>query len=241
MRRPTPLPSALQSHPFTVATAAALGVTRRRTRATDLAAPFRGVRTTANTDDVVALCRAYAARMPESQYFSHETAARLWGIPLPRSLESKVVLHVSAAPGTREPRMRGVIGHRGPADAPLARVGSLRLSTVCDTWCHIVSVLTQDEAIVAGDRIIGWPVPLGTLDELDAAIARYGSRRGARAIARARTELLPGSASPRETRLRLLVARAGYPRPELNGAILLTTGRTTHGDLVFRRYRVLLE
>jgi len=51
------------------------------------------------------------------------------------------------------------------------------------------------------------------------------------------------SASPRETRLRLLVLRSpvGFPEPELNGPILLSTGALTHGDLVFRRYRVILE
>ena len=52
-----------------------------------------------------------------------------------------------------------------------------------------------------------------------------------------------GSASLRETRLRLLVLRcpAGYPEPEPNGAIELSTGARTFGDLVFRAYKVVLE
>jgi very-short-patch-repair endonuclease len=51
----------------------------------------------------------------------------------------------------------------------------------------------------------------------------------------------PGSASRRESLLRLRVLRAGFPEPELNTAIELADGRVTHGDFVFREHRVLLE
>ena len=82
-------------------------------------------------------------------------------------------------------------------------------------------------------------LPAG-IDTIDAAIERFGSRRGAIRLRAARADLKPGSASRRETRLRLRVLRAGFPEPELNTPIELDGGRT-HGDLVFREYRVLLE
>ncbi|MET0975853.1 MAG: hypothetical protein ABWX82_09295 [Leifsonia sp.] len=241
MRRPSPLPPPLASEPFTVGTAAALGVSRRRTRANDLSTPFRGVRSAGTADSVDALCHAYAVRMPETQYFSHATAAQLWGIPLPRRLETDPNLHVSAAPGSREPRMNGIRGHRGAGDAAVTRSGGLAVLSPSDSWCQVAMLLTAEEAIAAGDRLLGWPEPLSTTEELDAAIARFGSRRGARVIDRARPRLRARSASPRETRLRLLTLHAGFPEPELNGPIMLTAGWTTHGDLVYRRYRVLLE
>ena len=241
MPHASPLPPDLATGPFVVSATGAPGISRRRARALDLSAPFRGIRTAEPPSDVVDLCRAYAIRMPQTQYFSHATAAIVWGIPLPLRLERDRTLHVSAAPGSREPRMRGVTGHRGAAGATRWRLGSIVVASACDSWCQIVSELTEEEAIVAGDRIVGWPRPLATLDELDAAIARFGSRRGARRISQARPHIRENSASARETTLRLTTLRAGFPEPEPNGAITLSSGRITHGDLVYRRYKVLLE
>jgi very-short-patch-repair endonuclease len=42
--------------------------------------------------------------------------------------------------------------------------------------------------------------------------------------------------------LRLVVVRAGFPEPEVNGRILNEYGaEIAHGDLVFRRFRLILE
>ncbi|MCP2367000.1 hypothetical protein BCL57_001154 [Agromyces flavus] len=113
--------------------------------------------------------------------------------------------------------------------------------TAADAWCQLATILSHDDLVAAGDRIVGWPRPIGTLDEIDAAIERFGSRRGAVRLRAARLDLRAGSASRRETRLRLRVLRAGFPEPELNTRIGLAGSRSTHGDLVFRAYRVLLE
>lgn len=72
---------------------------------------------------------------------------------------------------------------------------------------------------------------LAAIDAIDAAIERFGSRRGAIRLRAARADLRPGSASRRESRLRLRVLRAGFPEPELNTPIALDADRTTHGDL----------
>ena len=110
-----------------------------------------------------------------------------------------------------------------------------------ETWCQLASLISVDSLIAAGDRLLGWPMPLADEAEVDAAIRAHGSGRGARKIALARPEMRPRSASPRETRVRLLVVRAGYPEPEMNGRIELPNGDETHGDLVFRAYRLVLE
>src|SRR4051794_2526371 len=87
MPHASPLPPDLEAKPFAVTAAGAPGVSRSRARAGDLAAPFRGVRSPAGVSGVVSLCHAYAVRMPPTQYFSHATAALLWGIPLPHRTE----------------------------------------------------------------------------------------------------------------------------------------------------------
>lgn len=193
--------------------------------------------------------------MAPGQYFSHTTAARLWGLPLPTSARTDPRLHVSTA--GREPTRRGVVGHRITAVRDVRFHLGLPLVAPSDAWCELAAVtiprtsdrpsttrrLTVDELILAGDRLLGWPSPLASIGEVAEALERFASARGIRSLRAAHRELRPGSASPRETRLRLIVLRApaGYPEPELNGPIRLSTGGLTHGDLVFRRYRVILE
>ncbi|WP_067949529.1 hypothetical protein [Agromyces sp. NDB4Y10] len=235
-----PLPPQLRRVPFSVPRADELGVPRGRLRALDLSAPFHGVRATVPPATHAERCAAFAARMPVTQVFSHATAALLWGVPLPSALE-RGPLHVSALRG-REPRVPGVVGHRLRADR--VRVGAVRglpVVSACDSWCQLATALSHDDLVAAGDRLLGWPRPLVSADELDAAIERHRGGRGTSARDAARLDLRPGAASPRETRLRLQVIRAGFPEPELNAPIPLSAGWTAHGDLVFRAYGVLLE
>ena len=41
--------------------------------------------------------------------------------------------------------------------------------------------------------------------------------------------------------LRLDLLAAGFPEPEPNGVVLLTSGRSTRADLVFRVFKVIVE
>jgi very-short-patch-repair endonuclease len=239
-RRPQPLPEPLLWGPFTVAEARKQGLPPGRLRAADLAAPFRGVRTPGPVDSLRGLCEAYAARMPPGQYFSHLTAAQLWGFPLPRRLEG-APLHVSVAAPAREPRMRGVVGRRGTAGAGIRLLFALPVLAPADTWFQLARFLGPDELIVAGDRLFKWRDHLVTRAELAEAGERLSQQAGIRRARLALRELRENSNSPRETRLRLEVLRAGFPEPELNGEIVLGDGRRTWGDLVFRKWRTLLE
>ena len=150
-------------------------------------------------------------------------------------------LHVTVWDGVYPPRVREVVGHRAIDPPPTARHHGLKLVAAADAWCQLSTALSQLELIQAGDRLLGRPQPLTTAAELDDAIARYAKRRGCRVLRAAREHLRVGSESPKETELRLAVIEAGFPDPEPNGVIMLRSGRKTHGDLVFRRWKVLLE
>jgi hypothetical protein len=248
MQRPTPLPFELTLGPFRVDEATRAGVSRGRLRASDLHTPFRGIRSSSTDADLISRCRMLEPAMARGQSFSHVTAARLWGLPLPAAFEADARLHVSTS--GREPTRGGVIGHRITVTRDVRHHLGLPVSAPCDAWCELAAIhlddgraLTVDDFIAAGDRLVGWPGPLATLDEIDAAIRRRSGGRGIRSIRLARRELRVGSASLRETRMRLVVLRAacGYPEPEPNGAIDLATGVRTHGDLVFRAFKVILE
>src|SRR5215207_5217936 len=113
MRRPSELPWALRGvSSFTRAEATRRGVHWRRLAARDLERPFHGVRRSAASAATVRdVAESYARRMPQRQVFSHATAARLWGIPLPTAVERRTELHVSVPAGSACPASRGVAGH----------------------------------------------------------------------------------------------------------------------------------
>lgn len=237
------LPFDLTLRPFDTGEGLARGLSAKRLRGADLVAPVRGVRLVqAEAKSLRQWCAALELHLSRSGVaFSHSTAAQLWGLPLPRRLEFPSPVHVMVWAGGYPPRVHGVVGHRARVAPVTSLLGGLVLVGAADAWCQLATQLSERELVQSGDRLIGRPAPLTTVAELDAAIARYGSRRGCRALKQARVLLRAGSESPKESSLRLDVISAGFPEPEPNGLISLRSGRATHGDLVFRKWQVLLE
>jgi hypothetical protein len=242
MRKRSELPRSLNPDGFTVADARAAGVSPKRIRAGDLEIPFRGVRASATDREFNALARAYAARMPAGQFFSHTTAAQLLGIPLPQRVTRDTVLHVSAVAPDRAPRMTGVIGHTASVRPELWLSDGLTISAPVPTWCDLAITLGLDDLIAAGDYLLGSLRPPATLMDLTNAVTeRFGSR-GTQRLRQSLLWVRPRVESRQETRLRLLVVRAGFPEPETNVYLPLRPGRKrVRGDLVYEKYRVLLE
>lgn len=239
MVRRAPLPLEFRIAPFHVGEAAARNVRPSRLRASDLVRPYRGVRAMSAPATLRERCNAYATRMPQEHWFSHATAAQLWGLPLPQRLERDPRLHIGSA--RREPQTAGVVGHRAKQRPDVRRHLALPVLAPADAWCQLGSQLTIDELVEAGDRLLGWPSPLCSTDELDAAIVRFGPRRGAKKVRAARERMREGSASPRETWLRELLVGAGLPEPALNVPLRLLDGGSTPGDLVYAEYHVVVE
>lgn len=239
MSEPRPLPPALRSGPFTVADALAQEVPRARLNRRDLAAPFRGVRRSADDPSWFANHLAYAELMSDSHVFSHLSAARLHAIPVPTRLETDKRVHVTLVQG-RAPRGPGVVGHTTSRTPSTRLLGPLRVTSPARTWADLATLLTVDELVIAGDRLLGRPEPLATPTEISDAVADATGLRGTRRLAQALALVRAGSRSPRETRARLALVRAGLPEPELNAPIPVR-GRILHGDLAYRPWRVLLE
>ncbi|RFA14036.1 hypothetical protein B7R22_10465 [Subtercola boreus] len=252
-----PLPAALTGIPFTNRTAHRLGVGAGRLRSDDLRAPFHGVHTVAGTrmpDDehrlvreALARCHAFATVLRPGERFSHTTAALLWGAALPRSF-TNAPLHVAAPDPTRARRARGTVGHTLPPSLPALRRG-LPVTDPTTTWFGAAQLLPLDELIALGDHLIHRPVypvrgdtrPYVTLSELEEhAISTRGP-----GVNRAREalRLLNGGAESRpESLLRLLLHRAGLPKPEVNPEICDSVGNSIgRADLVFREWRVIVE
>ena len=243
MRKRSELPRSLDPDGFTLADARAVGVSQKRTRANDLEIPFRGVRAVAgDLPGLSRLVRAYAARMPAGQFYSHTTAAQLLGIPLPPHTAQDSHLHVSTVAPERAPRMTGVVGHTASVRPDLWIIDGVAVTSPVTTWCDLATMLGLDDLIAAGDYLLGTLRPPATMSELTHAVDRRPGHRGAQRLRQALLWVRPRVESRQETRLRLLILRAGFPEPDTNVYLPLRPGRKrVRGDLVYPKYRVLLE
>ncbi|SDT13641.1 endonuclease domain-containing protein [Microterricola viridarii] len=236
------------SGPLATNESAAIGITPGQLRHRDVLSPFRGVVMGRAAESVPELAAAYAKRMPRRQYFSHSTAALLHGIPLPAEQERALVLHVSTSVAGGIPRCRGVVGHQGAWDrSPTERAG-LRLSAAVHAWCELASLLAVDDLVAAGDFLVtgdepysGIP-PLATLEQLTAAVRRYGSRRYARRLRQALALVRYGSMSRMESLTRLAMQTAGLPEPRLNHPVFDEHGtQIALIDLAYPEFKVGIE
>lgn len=262
---------------FSVHTAKMYGVGRGRLRSADLRTPFHGVRIRTEADapvddstdldpfqlqrrDRVARARDYAPRLHTGHFFSHHTAASIWGAPLPLELDdhgepavgTALRLHVCARGDTPLPRAAGVTRHRTrDSFTSICDHDGLRVSTGAATWVSL-GELSVHQLVALGDffcrrwrpgvgrRHAGRP-PLATLDELREALDT-GRRRGAHRLRTAIELIREDSWSPRESELRCLLIDAGLPEPELNIDVFDKSGRfLACVDLAYRDQRVAVE
>lgn len=239
------MPSQLNQHGFSVASALDLGVGTKRLRGPDLERPFWGIRALSGSADTIdGLALAYAARMPPHAFYSHTTAAALWGIPLPWTPSAP--LHVAVPPGHAVPCGRGVAGHRLGIDAgDVVQLSGLRLTSLARTWCDLGAMLSGEDLVAAGDFLI-WrrrvPGLRLTPDDLSAAVGRFPGRRGRPLLERTLPLLSDRADSPPESVLRVRFAVAGLPRPAVNRELFDDTGAfLAMPDLAFLAYKVCFD
>jgi hypothetical protein len=244
--RAAPLPSEISQSAFATKSAQGLGVSRSRLRRSDLVSQFHAVRIPSSPSPeltTIERCEAFRAWMDDGQFFSHATAAIIYGLPVPSRDESVEHIHVSVAKPRRAPRGVGIAGHKLTIDLDTLRDWKgFRVPDPVEVWCELAATLSVDELVVAGDALLRRKSPLAESSRLATAAAVAVNRPGvdrlrqALALVRARTD------SPMETTLRLAIIRAGLPEPEVNWAILDVAG-TFQGfaDLAFPRFRVLVE
>jgi hypothetical protein len=147
---------------FTVAQARDAGVSPGRLRGRDLSRPFHGVRARAEPTpgSLEASCRALLPRLRIGQFFSHETALYLLGVPQPE-WPYEPTIHVSTHRPAREPRTHAVVGHRLQLRTPAhTTVGGMPVEHPARAWRQTGTLWRLDDLVAAADHLISGRSPL---------------------------------------------------------------------------------
>lgn len=252
----TPLPDDLPAA-FATRDALRAGVTRSRLRASDLERPFHGSylaadRVLPGDDRAAVLERAAAAVavLDPRAFLSHVTAAVLWRVPLPFSVDAARPPDIGMLHPARPPRLTGVRAHRVQARHVRVIVDpetGLRVASPASTWAMLGAVLRHPYDLVAAgdalvsDRVYGREGALATIAQFEAA-AFAGRRVGINALRAALPRVRPRVASRTESWSRLVLVDAGLPEPEVNVDVRDAAGRLLACvDLAYPDLRVAIE
>ena len=181
-------------------------------------------------------------RLRDGERFSHATAARLYGLPLPWGLDDRI--HVTSPPGIAPSRHRGCRGHHDDGTG-IRLIDGLPVSTPEQTFIELGRLLPTDALVAVGDHLVHVPRfpeagrPWTTIERLAAACTerRAGVVRARAALGSVRQ----GVESPMETALRLLLVGAGLREPVCGYELRDGDRRIGWFDLAWPQQRVLGE
>ncbi|WP_283461293.1 hypothetical protein [Arthrobacter sp. H35-D1] len=182
---------------------------------------------------------------------SHVTAAQIHGMPLPWFDEDIRILHLSRTPGSAQPRRRGVAGHCiNLTSTDILRIQGVPVTTPARTFLDLASVLSLDDLVAVADYLIcehdrHFEPPKRAIiheEQLRAYIAGFHHVPGLAKAKKALDLMRVGVDSPPETRLRLILQRAGLPEFVPNCKISGGPGEFDVGpDLACKEYKVCSE
>lgn len=251
MRKPQPLPSNLAGRPFTLAQAREAGLSRSRTRASDLWTPGRGIRLPRNTDfSLLESCRALTSVTPSSAV-SHITAAQLHGLRLPSRYKNVGDIHLSKNLGSGQPRRRHVVGHELLLETgDVVLLDGVPATSVQRTLMDLAPILSMDELVAVADQIVcahdfsfsPVKIPMVEIGELKAYVARHAGFRGLCKLQDALELVRVGADSTPETELRLVLGRSPLPEFVCNFEIKGSSGAgKVAPDLACPKFRTCAE
>ncbi|MGY2743265.1 endonuclease domain-containing protein [Pseudarthrobacter sp. O4] len=246
-----PLPPELLAGSFTAAASDDAGLTRKRTRRPDVYIPSRGIRIPAGGPGGAASnLRAFTA-LDGVSIITHHSGGLVWGVSLPAWLQEDWRIHVARERNCSKPRRRNVVGHRLTFLAgEVVNLNGLRVTSAARTWLDLASLLAPDELVAAGDSIVvghgrDFPAPrvaLASIGELQRMVAAHPGMRGVRTARAALADIRVGADSPQETKMRLVLCRAGLGEPVLNYMVRNSWGRpAVWPDAAYPEHRIALQ
>jgi len=217
------------------------GLSRHQLAGPNVEHPIHGVVAPPGSVDALAdRCRAIAVGLPRTHAFSHSTAARIWGLPLPLGLDTSTI-HVSVPAGEVVPDHRELKCH-GQWLPPehIWATHSVSCTSPARCFLDLAADIRYDHLVALGDHALRYG--LATLEELQSLVDAATRRRGVVGARRALPLLNPLAESPPESICRVWFVEAGLPEVTPQAVIRDNDGRfIARVDLALLEYKVVVE
>jgi hypothetical protein len=229
---------ALRTAPFTVAEAAAVGVSRGQLRGAGYCRLGSGLyRWVGLSDSPQLLLSAVARRLPPGAAFSGRTDAWLHGLDMAPC--DPIEVTIPDPIGTR--RRAGASGSRTALSSEeIAIRRGLPTTSALRTVVDLAGRNPLTEGVVAGDKFLH--AGLVSLDELREYVDEHPGVKGIARLRRVVGLAEPKAESAMETRLRMLLVLARLPPPEVQVSVHDDQGHFLgRPDLLYSRQRLAIE
>jgi len=190
--------------------------------------------------NILTRARGVLLTAPPGSLISHDSAARIWGIDLPRAAESELI-HVVTPRAVRPKHRADRIVHEavrlGPADSDL--IDGVAVTSRARTWWDLAVVLAPADLLAVTDQLLRSGIPRVLLEQM------LAEHKGDRGTVRARRALRygdPRSESRMESVLRWVLIEGGLPAPDLQHVIVDAHGHfIARVDLAYPRQMIAIE
>lgn len=194
--------------------------------------------------------RLLSRKLPDGVFYSHHTAAALWGIPVvPRANDRLDIGVYGRSHGSRKDAFRS---HRfAPDSVRVVSLGGAPVTDPASTWVTLAARLPRQAAVALGDAVLYAPrypgtarlkrLPLARPEEIHRLVT-WPRRPARRILTDLAAQLSHQAASPPETHLRLMLSEWGLPAPKLDFDVCDERGRLLGcSELAFAESRLALE
>jgi hypothetical protein len=204
---------------------------------------YWGLRSPDLTTGPFEIARELDKKLPRAAFFTHTTAGRILGIPLPARLDYERRKHATVEAPDRVPHSRNIVGHGLKMRyGDVVEIDKVWLTGPERTWCDLGAFLTLPELVAAGDYLVHWQNPLTNPLRLAVAVEHLPNRRHVRILRTAIPFLSDRTDSPAESMVRVILAEGGFPPPVITRAISDAYGEfITHTDFLIEELGLLLH
>jgi len=169
------------------------------------------------------------------------TALQVMGVALPYRLQDWDACHILVGSEGIRPIRKPVVAHRCVYPPTVWHCGGLPIPHPVEQWLQLRGA-TIDELVEVGDGFLRRKDPLLSIAEMSGKLADLSGRPGVKKATAAMKWVRPNTDSLYETKVRLLLVRAGLPEPVVNLEVFCPkVGRLFHVDLGYEREKIAIE
>lgn len=217
----------------------------------DLHRPFHGIRSASDPRTFSEKLACYRPRLKPHQRYVGRTAARLWGMPHPRTWSQEEPLEIAVPLDRTPPKTAGVTGRRLAVHrSDTWKIDGMSVVDPLTALFTCAAELSVDEAVIMIDSLLttasGYPnlhpgKPNVTTADIRLHLESWRAFPGHQTIRAALTRARAGVESPKETETRLLITAAGLPEPVVQHEVFDQRRFIARVDMAYPALKIAIE